>query len=754
MRLFVLLLLASLPLMLFAQSTQKRKLDSLIAVNNKHPQEDSIKVSNLIRIFRQYAAMKEVAKFNLYADSALLIASRLPSKNSLYEVYNRLAFNYFYTDKLKAIEYFTKAGEAAHAAGNKKAEAGNNLSFGALYIEMREYPKSLELNEKAIQLYVQAGVPDEASSCYMNLANIYFDMGDRVKGMEYTRKALAIFERYKGSEYGVAIAYSALADQYLELSDKELTKMGIVPADRYKMTGNALDKAMQAAKLAEGHAMVSTLYITRGKMHEQQGDLAQAQKYYQLALDTSMYHPDEEEHAGNLLTMGNFQINRLSNVPAGLRLLREALQISRNTRRLQTEQFVLDALSNAHEKQKNYDSALYYYRSMIVVRDSLFNQAKEQEITRRQLKIDFDTKERDYKNIQQLAEAKLKAQQQEILLRSQQLQISDKEKTLQRLTFLQKQAQLELQHKAQQQLLAKEEMKNAYETKFKDQRIEVQRLALVSNRRLSIFLGVLAIFVFAGAFFIYESRKKTVKLNRQVSEQKTALEELVRVKDRIFSVVSHDMRGPVNNLLAFSTVLEQEDISKEQLQLYLQQIRGTLNHTSSLVENLLNWSASQMSGFIPVIEPVDISSAVQHTLTGLQKPIHDKQLTLVNTLAPGLCIKGDRHMTELIIRNLLTNAVKFSQKGGKLELAAHMADNEVVLSIKDNGVGMDAGKVAIINSTSVGALESTMGTAREKGTGLGLMLSKHFARLMGGNIAVDSNPGKGSSFYVSLPVST
>jgi signal transduction histidine kinase len=751
MRSIALVLLVFFPFFLTAQLREQRKLDSFLAVNAGHPAEDSAKVMNLVKIFRQYSLMKQVDKFNLYADSAVLIASRLPSKKLLYHVYNRIAFNYFYKDRLMAIEYFGKAGEAARAVNNKKAEADNNLSLGALYMEMRDYPRSLDVNEKAIELYIQAGFPDETASCYMNLGNIYLDMGYRGKGIEYTKKALAVFERAVGSEYGVAIAYNTLADQYLQVSDKELSQLGINPRDRYKATSQAIDRALHAAGIAEGHAMISSLYVTKGKMYEQQNDLPQAKKYYQMALDTSSHHADEEEHPNNLMTMGNFQVQRLNNIQEGLRLLHQALPMARLSGRMQTEESILRSFSDAFEKQKSYDSALYYYRLAIVVKDSLFNQAKEQEITRRQLKIDFDAKERDYKNAQQLADVKLKAQQQEILLRSQQLQISDKEKTLQRLTFLQKQAELESQKRTQQQLLAKEELRNNYETKFKDQRIEVQRLELVSNRRLSIFLAVMAILVFAGALFTYESHKKTIKLNRQVSQQKVALEELVKVKDRIFSVVSHDMRGPVNNLMAFSTILEQADISKEQLAVYLQQIRGTLDHTSSLVENLLNWSASQMSGFTPVIEPVDINAALKQALRGVETAIHNKQLSIYNAVTPGVMVSGDRHMTELIIRNLVTNAVKFSQKGGKLELMAHATNNEVVLSIKDHGVGMDTKKVDLINSASVGALESTTGTAREKGTGLGLMLSKHFAKLMGGNISVDSNPGAGSSFYVSLP---
>jgi signal transduction histidine kinase len=732
-------------------TAQQKKLDSLIAVSNSYHKEDSTKVMHLARVFREYKTLKQTDKFDLYVDSALLIANKLPSKNPLARVYARLGLTFFSSDRLKAVGYFNKSAEAARIANNKIQEAGAVLSLGALYMDIRDYPKSLELHEKAIALCIEGGVPDDASSCYMNLSTIYFDMGEKAKGMEYNRKALQIFEKTGGSEYGVAIAYAKIAENYLESSDQELKRMGVIPADRFKLASAAIEKGLKAARIAAGNAMISRFYNSTGKIHEMQGNYPQAKKLYQMALDTSVLYRDEDEHGNNLMNMGNFYVHKLNDIPAGLSMLRESLQLARQTERMQSEESVLRYLSEAYEKQKNYDSSLYYFRLAIVVKDSLFNQAKEQEITRRQLKLDFDTRERDYKSAQQLADAKLREQQQEILLRNQQLLLSDKEKTLQRLTFLQEQAELQKQKAAQENLLRQEHVKAEYDKKISDQQISLQKVQLDSNRWLSLGLAVVAVIVFGTAMLIYNSRKKTLKLNRVVSEQKQALEELVGVKDKIFSVVSHDMKGPVNNLIAFSSLLEDGDIEQERLALYLQQIRGTLDHTSSLMENLLNWSASQMQGFTPVIEKVDVSVAVQHALKGVEQAVQKKKIVLQNMVMPGVYIKGDKNMTELIVRNLVNNAVKFSQQGGVLELSAKQGIDTVKLTIKDNGVGMDAGKVRQINSASLLSIESTFGTAKEKGTGLGLMLSKHFADLMGGNISVESTPGSGSRFDVSLP---
>jgi len=729
---------------------QQKKLDSVLAINNHHPQEDSIKVVNLRAIFRQYANLKNWQNFRVYADSAILIASKLPNKSSLAIVYNRIGSVYHVADRLQAITNYNKAIEAARTAGAKGTEAGSFLNLGALYMDIRDYPKSLEAHEKALELYAQMGRLSDMSSCYMNMSYIYVNMGQKAKGIEYIRKALAVFEN-DGTNRGIALAYEAIIELYLGSSEKELVEMGILPANRLKEVALAIDKGLKAALITNDNSLISAFYRSLGKLNERRGNNTAALKYYLQSVETNKGDIEDDSYGDNLIVTGNFYIDKLRDFSKGIGMIHEAFESSKKTRRTGTIQTALDALSRAHEKNNNYDSALFYYRQAIVIKNDIYNQEKEQEITRRQLKIDFDIKERDYRNAQQLSDARLKHQEQEILLRRQQLDISDKEKTLQRLTFLQKQAELENQKKIHANLLTQEHLKADYDKKIRDQQISVQNIQLGSNRRWSVFLALVALIVFAAAMVIYNSRLKTMKLNRLVSKQKLALEELVDVKDKIFSIVSHDMRGPMNNIIAFSSLLEEGDIEPERLKLYLEQIKGTMDYTSSLVENLLNWSASQMQGFSPVIENVNISPVIQHTIQGVEHALLKKKIILRNKVTEATYVKGDRNMIELIIRNLVSNAIKFSDHGGVLELYAANHLNEIVLSVTDNGVGMPENKVQKINSASSQSLESTAGTDREKGTGLGLMLCKHFAGIMGGSITVTSKPGMGSQFNISLP---
>jgi tetratricopeptide (TPR) repeat protein len=435
-------------------------------------------VANLRAVFRQYAGMRNYEKFRLYADSAAAIAARLPGKTSLAMVYNRMGAAYHSTDRLQAITFYNKSIEAARIAGWPAiaTEAGSFLNLGALYMDIKDYPKSLEAHEKSLDLFGRMNRFSDMSSCYMNMSYIYANMGQKAKGMEYTRKALATFEKFD-VQRGIAVAQDAIANYYLTASDAELAAVGASPASRFREATAAIEKGLKAALSGDDPSVLSNFYRLKGQLNEMQGNDAAALRYYLQAVGTNK-ESSEDAYGDNLIAAGRFYIQKQGDFQKGIGMMHEALVSAERIRSTGTIESALGALSDAHEKNKHYDSALYFYRRLIVVRNDIYNQEKEQEITRRQLKIDFDLKERDYRSAQQLADARLKQQEQEILLRRQQLQISDKEKSLQRLTFLQKQAELENQKKIQAALLSQEKLKAGYDKQTRDNQIKLQNVQL------------------------------------------------------------------------------------------------------------------------------------------------------------------------------------------------------------------------------------------------------------------------------------
>ncbi|MET0393408.1 MAG: tetratricopeptide repeat-containing sensor histidine kinase [Chitinophagaceae bacterium] len=294
------------------------------------------------------------------------------------------------------------------------------------------------------------------------------------------------------------------------------------------------------------------------------------------------------------------------------------------------------------------------------------------------------------------------------------------------------------------------------QVKEKEQELEITLLKKnnqLNRTYLVITISLVAIAILVVGFLYYIFRK-TARLNRLVSSQKEELLHLNHVKNKLLSVVSHDMRTPVNTLASFIYLLENRTVSRESLLAYSQQLKQSLGHTSVMMENLLNWTASQMQGFKPVIERTGIRDIAEKVTGNTSGFAAEKQVVILNEIPATAAAGIDQEMFQVVLRNLLANAIKFSHPGGSIVLSAVRADQDgyIVVQVKDQGTGMAEEDVAKINGGNPDMLRSTAGTAREKGTGLGLHLCLVFVKMMKGSLRVESRKGEGTLFSVLLPV--
>lgn len=305
-----------------------------------------------------------------------------------------------------------------------------------------------------------------------------------------------------------------------------------------------------------------------------------------------------------------------------------------------------------------------------------------------------------------------------------------------------------------------QELQTRYDTDLKNKQLAAQRAQITSNKKINFFLWISSALLFLVGLLIYLNQRRTQKLNVRISRQREELqsksEELERmnqVKDRLFSTISHDMRTPVNSLLSFTMLLDQ-GLPAERLSGYATELRNNLGYTAGLMDNLLNFARSQMRGYQAKIEIIDLAAITTDAISLLLPAARQKQITISNTIRPGTRGMGDEQMMALIIRNLLGNAIKFTPEKGDIllsvgdDVAGYMA-----WQIRDSGIGIDPAQVTAFNNSSVNEqpLEQMSGTAHEKGTGLGLLLSKNFVQLMYGTIRLHSELGQGSVFTILLP---
>ncbi len=276
---------------------------------------------------------------------------------------------------------------------------------------------------------------------------------------------------------------------------------------------------------------------------------------------------------------------------------------------------------------------------------------------------------------------------------------------------------------------------------------------LQNQRKINFFLGTVSVLLLIIGILAYMSQRVTAGLNKQIISQKQELEKLNDVKDRIFSVISHDMRAPINSLIAFTHLLEGGKIGPEKMAAYADSLKNSLRYTSGLMENLLSWARTQMQGYSQVPQTFDLQVVAAQVAELLQPDAAKKGVAIVNEVPLKMALYADINMTSLLIRNLVSNAVKYTGSGGQVTVKALPGtNNELQIIVADTGIGIPAQLVAEFNnSTRIQPLDSTPGTANEKGTGLGLMLCKTFAGMMNGKIILASEVGKGSIFTVELP---
>ena len=291
---------------------------------------------------------------------------------------------------------------------------------------------------------------------------------------------------------------------------------------------------------------------------------------------------------------------------------------------------------------------------------------------------------------------------------------------------------------------------------IRDKEKELEIALLKKNNQLNktyllitISLAVIAVLIIAVFYYIF---RKTARLNRQISAQKEELEQLNHVKNRLFSVISHDMRAPVNALSAFVTVLEETDQSKESLIRFSNQLKKKLAYTSGMMENMLNWAASQLQGFRPFLQRAGVREIAEKAIGNAAGLAEEKGIRLANEIPPAMTATIDRDMLQVVLRNLLSNAIKYSYPGAGVTISGREAGpGRVIIQVCDKGAGMPADYVEKINSSDLEVLRSISGTSREKGTGLGIYLCRTFAVMMKGDLQVESGPGTGTLVSVALP---
>lgn len=444
------------------------------------------------------------------------------------------------------------------------------------------------------------------------------------------------------------------------------------------------ERALQI--LTDVDSRISGLFFLVGQIALEEGRLGDAEKAFENSIAIYNEQGNVIEQVQPLIGLSKLHLQK-NDISIAWDYAEEALEIANEYNGLPEKLTAVEMLYLISKDRKQYSRALRYHELYKTLSDSLQNAKINQEVGRLSAAYEFSQKEQDL--IKQQATDQLESQQQ-----------------------------------------------------------------LNRQKTVLIYIFLILILALAIILFLYRNsiaKKKTNELlaqkNAEIEDKAEKLRQSNEVKNRLFSIIAHDLRGPLSSLQGMISIMEMNITSQEDIEKMMPEIGAQFKSTSTLLNNLLQWSQSQMDGYKVIPEKFDLIAILKQKEILLIDKLKKKKLSLTKPDGEYF-VYADRNMTDLVLQNLISNAIKYCHEGGSIDISFSSSQNHLTVQIKDSGVGIPQNKLKEIFSER---FYSTNGTQNEKGTGLGLMLCKDFVERNNGKIWVESELEKGSSFYFTIP---
>ena len=298
-----------------------------------------------------------------------------------------------------------------------------------------------------------------------------------------------------------------------------------------------------------------------------------------------------------------------------------------------------------------------------------------------------------------------------------------------------------------------------YETRETEKENADLKMKLNINNLLVIAFAVIIVLIVLLLFILESKKNQQIRLNKLLNQknkeiliQRDRLDELNQTKNKLFSIIAHDLRGPIGSTSTFLELLttHESEFTKQELLDNLILIKDSTKATFKLLENLLTWARAQKGEIVFNPQKNNFFILVQANTDLFISNAESKKIHIINEINPDLAFEFDEEMINTVMRNLINNAIKYTGEGGQITISAKELGPTVEISVTDTGIGMDSDTTELLFITDL-KRNRKEGTNGEKGTGLGLILSKEFITIHAGTISAESEPGKGSTFKFILP---
>jgi signal transduction histidine kinase len=506
-----------------------------------------------------------------------------------------------------------------------------------------------------------------------------------------------------------------------------------------------LSKALEAYRKTGTVSGIISVYIKWGEVDELDGHPEKALQFYQQALKLNQGQPLSDDYftlltyAGDAHAKKGDYLKALEYYRKGIRESNHSNYIRTNIDLLRKTGQILDVLGDKQAALDHHQQSLQKARQFNLPKEEIRSLMSIAKVIKNQ---DVDQSFVHLNNAMSIARLiKNKPLEAEIYLTMAGV-YKDQSRYQQAL------AALEDHHRLLDSLLEtnrKREIATLQKNyELQEARLNVQKLEMTNRQRTLerdvVVLAIVIVLMLIVILWIYFSRTK--QLNRKLQESN-------RVKDKLFSIIGHDLRGPLAGMVQVLELMEEEDLPPEETKPLISEMSTRTSLVLNTLNSLLTWGRIQLKGMS--IKPVNFTPAalIEQTIQILGRQAVDKSLSIVNLVPPDTQVHGDPDHFDYIIRNLVSNAIKFSYSGGQIEIGVDSRRilHKVVFYVRDYGKGISEAQLQLFKKSN---LEVSFGTSGEKGTGIGLMLAKEFIQANTGVLWIESAENEGATFYFSF----
>jgi signal transduction histidine kinase len=597
-----------------------------------------------------------------------------------------------------SVKFGTEAIDLAIETGDYNSLSKAYSFVGVACRVMGKYSQAVDYYYKGLEVTVKYGLKEQAGYSYLNLANLY---------VYQELSALASDNLKKAEKIAMDLALKPML-AYVHMYQGRIFSLDGKLDSALISYRESLSLRQELDQLAEQ----ATCYKYIGDIYFLQGDFINAGDNYNLSLEKVDKQNDKDLYANLLIKKSLILLNQ-NNFTEASSMAGEALKTATETGANMAIKDALKVLVKLSLVNKDFKTASELQQKVIQYNDTLFSKQLSEKIF--------------------LLEYQLEKQQ--------------------------RNARIDLLNR---------------DNAIKDLRIKRIRIISIALTSVILLLAAVSIALLSlmrqrrknGELLEMQNReitkqneniekqnRKLTDANEKLEKSEAELKRLVKTKDKLFSIIAHDLRNPFTALIGLTELLHENEgtIDSMERNVYVTMINESSHKLLQLIENLLQWARSQTGTLKPVNTELVLRNLADDVMKIYLNQAEGKGISLQNEIPGDIKVYSDQEILAAVIRNLISNGIKYTRKGGSVTCSISGMNGKIVLKVSDTGVGMSSKMLEKL--FSIENTFTTEGTSNEGGTGLGLVICKEFTETLGGTISVESNIGAGTSVFVTLPAS-